>query len=71
LWESSLPAADPANKRIGYLPEAGEDVYSKLLADFGLTKAPVPVSAVVTNQFNAFANDFDHAALAAFAKQLP
>jgi NitT/TauT family transport system substrate-binding protein len=71
LWESSLPAADPANKHIGLFPLAGEDAYGKLLADFGLTKAPVPASAVVTNQFNAFANDFDHAAVAALAKQLP
>jgi hypothetical protein len=46
-------------------------VYSKLLADYGLTKAPVPTSAVVTNQFNDYANDFDHAAVAAIAKQLP
>jgi NitT/TauT family transport system substrate-binding protein len=70
LWENSLPAADPANPHIGLFPLAGEDVYSKLLADFGLTKAPVPVSAVVTNQFNAFANDFDRAAVAALAQQL-
>jgi NitT/TauT family transport system substrate-binding protein len=70
LWEGSLPAADPSNKHIGFFPPAGEDVYSKLLADFGLTKAPVPVSAVVTNQFNAFANDFDHQAVAALANKL-
>lgn len=71
LWEPSLPAADPANKHIGLFPIAGEETYSKLLADFGLTKAPVPVSAVVTNQFNAFANDFDHAAVAKLAQSLP
>jgi NitT/TauT family transport system substrate-binding protein len=70
-WEGSLPAADPNNKHIGLFPLAGEEVYSKLLADYGLTKAPVPVSAVVTNQFNDFANGFDHAAVAAIAKQLP
>lgn len=70
-WEGSLPAADPNNKHIGLFPLAGEDVYSKLLADYGLTKAPVPTSAVVTNQFNDYANDFDHAAVAAVAKALP
>jgi NitT/TauT family transport system substrate-binding protein len=70
LWEDALPARDPASKTIGEIPLAGEEIYSKLLADYGLTKAPVPVSAIATNQFNAFANDFDHQALAAFAKQL-
>jgi ABC-type nitrate/sulfonate/bicarbonate transport system substrate-binding protein len=71
LWEDSLPARDPANPAIGAIPLAGEDAYSKLLAQYGVTKAPVPVSAVATNAFNAFANDFDHAAVAALAQRLP
>jgi NitT/TauT family transport system substrate-binding protein len=70
LWKNSLPAADPANARIGYLPPEGVEIYSKLLAGYGLTKTPVPVSAIITNQFNAFANDFDRQALATFAEGL-
>jgi NitT/TauT family transport system substrate-binding protein len=71
LWEDALPARDPANRRIGYIPIQGEELYSKLLQQYGVTKAQVPVAAVVTNQFNAFANDFDHRAVEAFAKTLP
>jgi NitT/TauT family transport system substrate-binding protein len=70
IWEDALPARDPANPHIGYIPPDGEEVYSKLLAQYGVTKAQVPVSAVVTNQFNAFANDFDHKAVEALAKQM-
>jgi NitT/TauT family transport system substrate-binding protein len=70
LWEDALPARDPANRRIGYIPERGEELYSKLLQQYGVTKAQVPVAAVVTNQFNAFANDFDHRAIEAYAKSL-
>jgi NitT/TauT family transport system substrate-binding protein len=67
IWEDALPARDPANPHIGYIPPDGETVYSKLLAQYGVTKAQVPVSAVVTNQFNAFANDFDHRAVETLA----
>lgn len=70
LWEDALPARDPANKRIGWIPVEGEELYSKLLLQYGVTKAQVPVSAVVTNQFNALANDFDHRAVESYAKSL-
>jgi NitT/TauT family transport system substrate-binding protein len=68
LLESYLPAADPSNKRIGYLPVLGLQVYSQMLADYGMTRQAVPVSAVTTDQFIAFANDFDHRAVIARAK---
>jgi ABC-type nitrate/sulfonate/bicarbonate transport system substrate-binding protein len=65
LWQDALPAHDPASTKIGYIPLPGEEVYSKLLAQYGITKAPVPVDAIVTNQFVDFANDFDHKAFIA------
>ena len=69
-WEDALPASDPTNRRIGFLPPDGEAVYSRLLFEAGVTKAQVPVAAVVTNQFNAFANDFDHRAVETLAKSM-
>lgn len=71
LWRDRLPARDPANPKIGFVPPDGEAVYSKLLCTFGLTTAPVPVEAVVDNRFNAFANACDRNAVAAFARTLP
>jgi ABC-type nitrate/sulfonate/bicarbonate transport system substrate-binding protein len=71
LWRERLPASDPANPQIGLLPLDGVAVYSKLLSDYGLTAAPVPVDAVVDNRFNAFANACDRNAVAAFAQTLP
>jgi NitT/TauT family transport system substrate-binding protein len=68
LFENDLPAADPSNKRIGYLSPQGIELYSKLLTDYGVTKQVVPVSAIVTDQFIPFANDFDHQAVITLAK---
>ena len=70
LIQDYLPAADPGNKRIGYLSPQGLEVYSKLLTDFGITSRVVPSSAIVTDQFIAFANDFDHQAVIALAKNM-
>jgi NitT/TauT family transport system substrate-binding protein len=65
LWQDALPAHDPASTTIGYVPPADEAVYSKLLADYGVTKAAVPVTAILTNDFVAYANAFDHGAFVA------
>jgi NitT/TauT family transport system substrate-binding protein len=70
FWEDALPARDPANPRIGYLPPAGIELYGRLLAEYGITKAPVAATEIVDNRFNAFANDFDRDALAALARRL-
>jgi NitT/TauT family transport system substrate-binding protein len=70
LIQDYLPAANPASKRIGYLSPQGLEVYSKLLTDFGITPRVVPSSAIVTDQFIAFANDFDHQAVIALAKNM-
>ena len=45
-------------------------VYAKFMYDNGLTTQLVPVSAVVSNQFIDYANDFDHKALIAQAKAM-
>ncbi len=70
LLENYLPAADPSSKRIGYLPPRGLQVYSQMLADYGITHQVVPISAVTTDQFITFANDFDHRAVIAQAKAM-
>jgi ABC-type nitrate/sulfonate/bicarbonate transport system substrate-binding protein len=69
LLQGDLLAADPANKRIGYLSPLGLGVLSKVLQDYGLTHSLVPASAITTDQFIAFANDFDHRAVVAYAKR--
>jgi len=63
-----LPAADPASKRIGALSPLGIAFYTKLLTDGGLIHDVPPLDAVMTNQFVDFANDFNHAAIVAQAK---
>jgi NitT/TauT family transport system substrate-binding protein len=69
--ENELPAADASNKRIGYFNPRGVQLYSTILAQYGIIKAPVPGSAIVTDRFIAYANDFDHKALVAFARSFP
>ncbi len=67
-WENDLPAADPNNKHIGAFSFPGLTQYIALLAQAGVTKHEIPVSAVVTNQFIDYANRFDHQAVEALAK---
>ncbi len=67
-YQQSLPAADPSSKRIGYFPARGIAIYAKYLYDAGLTHVLVPADAVVTDQFIAYANDFDKKAFIAWAK---
>jgi hypothetical protein len=40
------------------------------MRDNGLTQQIVPASAIMTDQYIAYANDFDHAAFIAQAKQM-
>lgn len=70
LLEDELPAADPANKQIGAFSLTGMQILSQALYDYGKTTQVVPASAIVTNQFIAFANDFDHQAVIAYAKSM-
>jgi NitT/TauT family transport system substrate-binding protein len=68
LSQNQLPAADPNNKHIGLTPPRDIAVYTKFLSDYGVLKAPIPPAAVSTNAFIPFANDFDHQAVIALAK---
>jgi NitT/TauT family transport system substrate-binding protein len=68
--ESDLPAVDLSNPRIGYMPLRGIEVYSKFMAAQGLIKDVVPASAVATNEFVAYANDFDKKAWIAQVKAM-
>jgi ABC-type nitrate/sulfonate/bicarbonate transport system substrate-binding protein len=70
LSQGDLAGADPSNPRIGYMSPTGIGVYTKFFADNGLTSRQVPASALVTNQFIAAANDFDHKAFIAQAKAM-
>ena len=60
--QNQLPGVDPTSKTIGYMSPRGLQIYSQFMADNGLTKGVVPISAVLTNQFIGPANDFDHLA---------
>jgi NitT/TauT family transport system substrate-binding protein len=70
LLQDDLPAADPGNKRIGYMSPRNLDVLSTVLTGYGVTHQHVPASAIVTDQFVDFANDFDHKAVIALAKRM-
>jgi NitT/TauT family transport system substrate-binding protein len=70
LSQDQLPAFDPTSKRIGDISLRNWDVFTRWFAANGLTSALVPVSAVATDQFIPFANDFDHKALIAQAERL-
>jgi NitT/TauT family transport system substrate-binding protein len=54
-----LAGADPANPRIGYMPIGGVQIYDQFFYRAGLTHDVVPASAIVTNAFIPYANDFD------------
>jgi NitT/TauT family transport system substrate-binding protein len=70
LLAEHLPAANPASTKIGYLSPLGMDVFTRWSAANGLTKTVVPVAAVVTDRFIAYANDFNHQAFIAHVKRL-
>jgi ABC-type nitrate/sulfonate/bicarbonate transport system substrate-binding protein len=68
--EGEFPAADPGNARIGYISPTDVRLYAKFMLDSGFTHQPVPAADLVTNQFVAYANDFDHRAVAAQARRM-
>ena len=68
--QADLAGVDPASKRIGALSLQGLGVYSTFFHDYGLASEVVPVASIATNQFIDYANDFDHQAFIAQAKQL-
>jgi NitT/TauT family transport system substrate-binding protein len=68
--QGHLIGADPTSKRIGDTPLNGIAFYCKLMFDDGLTPALVPASALVTDRFVTYANDFDHNAWIAEVKRM-
>ncbi len=62
--------ADPMNPRIGNVPYNGIALYCQFFYDAGITKSLVPAREISTNQFIAFANDFDHKAWIAEARRM-
>jgi NitT/TauT family transport system substrate-binding protein len=63
LFAGDFPAADRANTRIGLISPRGLQLYSTYMTDYGIIPAAVPGSAVATEAFVGFANDFDHRAV--------
>jgi NitT/TauT family transport system substrate-binding protein len=70
LGHEQLPASDPLSKTIGYLPPRSMAAYINYLVANGIMSAAMPSSAVLTNRFIAYANDFDHAAFIARVKKM-
>jgi NitT/TauT family transport system substrate-binding protein len=70
IARDQLPGADPLSKRIGDVPLAGMAILARVMNDSGRTTQIVPVSGFATDQFIAFANDFDHQALIDQAKAM-
>jgi NitT/TauT family transport system substrate-binding protein len=69
LLQGDLPAADPSSKRIGFVDMKGVALYCRFMNDAHLTKALVPAADIATDRFTSFANDFDHKAVVAQARQ--
>jgi NitT/TauT family transport system substrate-binding protein len=70
LLENELPASDLSSRRIGYLSPRGLELYSRYLVDYGFAHQVVPGTAIATDRFIDYANDFDHQAVERFAKSL-
>jgi NitT/TauT family transport system substrate-binding protein len=69
-WQDDLPAADPTSKRIGAPSVTGMQSYIQLLHEAGVTKAALPASEIVTDEFIAFANEFDRKTFEAAARAM-
>jgi NitT/TauT family transport system substrate-binding protein len=70
LIQAQLPGVDPLSKTIGYIPPRSITAYVRYLVANGAMSAAIPTSTLVTNQFIAYANDFDHKAWIAQAKAM-
>ena len=70
LWQDLLPAADPANPRIGIVSAASMQRYLDVLSNYGAMKLPIPAAAVVTERFIRIANDFDRGTVERHARSL-
>jgi NitT/TauT family transport system substrate-binding protein len=70
ISQNQLAGYDPASPTIGKMSVAGMGFLANFLYQSGLTTQLVPTSAIVTDQFIPFANDFDHRAFIAQAKNM-
>jgi NitT/TauT family transport system substrate-binding protein len=70
ISQDLLPGNDPNNPRIGEVLPRDMGVLAQFMYDNGLAGVRVPTSAVVTNAFITYANDFDHKAFIAKAKAM-
>jgi hypothetical protein len=68
--QDQLPGYDLANPALGKMSATGMGILANFLYQSGLTTQLVPTSAIVTDAFIPFANDFDHKAFIAQAKAL-
>jgi hypothetical protein len=68
--QDDLPAANPANPRIGELPARDVTFLSAFLVEAGMARRIAPASELVTDRFIRYANDIDRADLARRARQL-
>ena len=53
ITQGDLPASDLSNPRIGYMPVAGVQLYTRFMNDQGLTKTVVPAASIESNEFIA------------------
>jgi NitT/TauT family transport system substrate-binding protein len=70
LIQGQLPGVNPLSTTIGYIPPRSVTAYVKYLVANGAMSAPIPTPALVTDEFIAYANDFDHKAWIATAKAM-
>lgn len=67
LLKDDLLAANPLDKRIGAISGKNLQLYSQYMVDYGFAHEVAPASALATDAFVAYANDFDHNAFARWA----
>jgi NitT/TauT family transport system substrate-binding protein len=65
LAAGQLPGADPSSPKIGFIPPLGIEVFRNFLTSDAPAAQLAPVSALMTNQFIDYANDFDRRAFIA------
>jgi NitT/TauT family transport system substrate-binding protein len=70
ISQDMLPAGDPSSRRIGEVSIRGMQVLDNFMYDNAMTSIRVPATAIATNQFIDFANDFDRAAFIAKVKAM-
>jgi NitT/TauT family transport system substrate-binding protein len=69
LLHDETPGEDPLGKKIGLMPAHDMSVLLRFFSDQGLLP-PIPTGEIVTDRFIGYANDFDHRAFIAEAKQM-